>query len=203
MPTAHTTETNPGEIASASRVRKFQCARAMVVPAVLMCVAALAAGCGSGSGSPSNGVAANTLIRQGLSAESSGQTQQAISDFTAAVAKNPTSAIAYYDLGVIYQLYLKQPSQAASYYNKAILANPKYHPALYNLAIVETPSNPQAAISLYNQLIQSNPNDSNSLYNLGLLLIHEGQQTQGQADVTKAIFINPALKNRLPAGVSP
>ena len=48
-----------------------------------------------------------------------------------------------------------------------------------------------------------NPNDSNTLYNLGLLLINQGQSAQGETDVQKAVLINPALKNRVPPGVTP
>jgi tetratricopeptide (TPR) repeat protein len=119
------------------------------------------------------------------------------------LAADPTDAVPYYDLGVIYQLYLKQPSQAAAEYNKALLANSSYRPAIYNLAIIETTSNPQGAIALYQQLLTFNPNDSNVLFNLGLLLHAQGQPTQGQADVAKAVLINPALKSRVPTGITP
>jgi tetratricopeptide (TPR) repeat protein len=174
-----------------------------LVPAALLALAVLSAACGGGSPSPSS--SANSDISKGLSAESAGQTQQAISDFKAAAAANPTDPISYYDLGVIYQQYLKDPTQAASEYNKALLASSSYRPAMYNLAILETSGNPQGAISLYNQLLQSNPNDSNVLFNLGLLLHNAGQTTQAQTDISKAVLINPALKNRIPAnsGITP
>jgi tetratricopeptide (TPR) repeat protein len=169
----------------------------------LVSLGILVAACGN-SGSPTTGrSSANTDVTQGLAAERSGQTQQAIKDFQSALTADPTDAVPYYDLGVIYQLYLKQPSQAASEYNKALLANSSYRPAIYNLAIIETASNPQGAIALYQQLLTFNPNDSNVLFNLGLLLHAQGQPTQGQADVSKAVLINPALKSRVPAGISP
>ena len=205
MPTAPMTETLPEELASESRIPKLRGFRAIALPAVLVSVAALAAACsGGGSGnsnSPSS--SANALVSQGLKAEKSGHTQQAIDDFKAAAAKNPVSPVADDDLGVIYQQYVKQPTQAASYYNKAILADASYKPALYNLAILDTTSSPQDAINLYNQLLKINPNDSNVLYHLGLILFNQGQKTEGQADVQKAVLINPALKSRVPPGVTP
>jgi tetratricopeptide (TPR) repeat protein len=143
------------------------------------------------------------LISQGLAAERSGQTSQAVQDFKAAAAKNPTSPIAYYDLGVIYQQTLNQPSKASSAFNKALLADSIYKPALYDLAILDTPSNPIEAINLYNQILKLNPNDANVNFNNGLLLIAANQPTQGHADLKKAIALNPALASRLPAGVTP
>lgn len=146
---------------------------------------------------------ANALISEGLAAESHGQTQEAIKDFNAAVAKNPASAIGYYDLGVVYQQQVNDPTSATSAYNKALLANPNYKPALFNLAILQTQSDPAGAVSTYNQLLKLNPSDSNVLFNLGLLLIAQNQPVQGHADLQKAISINPTLAKRVPAGITP
>jgi tetratricopeptide (TPR) repeat protein len=195
------TSREPSENVGPNRTWKLKFARS-VLPAALISLGILVAACGNG-GSPTPRSSANTDISQGLTAERSGQTQQAIKDFQSAITADPTDAVSYYDLGVIYQLYVKQPSQAAAEYNKALLANSSYRPAIYNLAIIETASNPQGAIALYQQLLTFNPNDSNVLFNLGLLLHAQGQPTQGQADVSKAVLINPALKNRVPAGITP
>jgi Flp pilus assembly protein TadD len=178
--------------------------RYLLAPA-LAAVAVIAVACNSGSGSDSS--SASGLISQGLSAESSGQTQQAVKDFQAAVAKNPTDAIAYYDLGVIYQQNLNESTQAAAEYNKAILANPKYKPALFNLAIINTQSDPQTAVSLYNKLLTINPKDPNVLFNLGLLLISQNSSAttllQGHEYLKQAITIDPSLASRVPKGITP
>jgi Tfp pilus assembly protein PilF len=166
----------------------------------LLTVGLLAAGCSSSS--PSASSSADSLISQGLSAESHGQTQQALQDFSKAVAQNPSSTIGYYDLGVIYQQQLNEPNQAASEFNKALLADPTYKPALYDLAILETSTNPLSAINLYQQLLKLNPSDPNVLFNLGLLLYAHDSVAQGQADLNKAISIDPSLKSRVPAGVT-
>jgi tetratricopeptide (TPR) repeat protein len=167
----------------------------------LLAVGLLIAACGSPSSS--NTSSANSLISQGLAAQKGGQTNQAVQDFNAAATKNPTSPIAYYDLGVIYQQTLNQPAKAAAEFNKALLADPAYKPAMYDLAILDTPSNPIEAINLYNQILKLNPNDANVNFNDGLLLIAANQPTQGHADLQKAIAINPALASRVPAGITP
>jgi tetratricopeptide (TPR) repeat protein len=164
-------------------------------------VAVVAAACSSSPSSDTNSAAAK--ITAGLQAQHAGNNQEALNDFKAAIAKDPANAYAYYDLGVVYQENLHDSTDAINAYNKAILAKPDYKPALFNLAILQTPSNPQAAISTYQQLLALNKNDANVLFNLGLLLIAQGQTQQGQADVSKAVFINPALKSRVPAGVTP
>jgi tetratricopeptide (TPR) repeat protein len=173
-------------------------ARFILVPALAV-LAILTAACSS---SPSPSSSSNSLISQGLSAEAGGSPQQALKDFNQAVAQDPSNQVAYYDLGVMYQEKLGNRGQAATEYNKAILADPNYKPAIYNLAILDTSGDPTQAINLYNQLLKLNPNDSNVLFNLGLLLYQSGQTAQGQADLTKAIFLNPALKDRVPKSVT-
>lgn len=140
------------------------------------------------------------LVEDGLKAESQGQVHKAISDFEAAIAAAPNNQYAYYDLGVIYQQQLNNPAQAASWYEKALVADPKYRPALFNLAILNTVSNPKEAISLYDRILRINPNDADTNFNLGILLVSEHKTAQGQADIDKAIAADPSLASRLPKG---
>jgi type IV pilus assembly protein PilF len=181
------------------RRRPWRRSGVLLVPAILA-VAVLAGACNS---SPSATSASDSSLTAGLKAENSGQAQQALKDFNAAAAKNPTSAVPYYDLGVVYQEQLKNPTQAAVEYNKALLADPKYKSAMFNLATIETTTSPLNAITLYQKLLTLNPNDANTLFNLGLLLYGNGQMAQGQVDLAKAISLDPGLKSRLPAGVTP
>jgi Tfp pilus assembly protein PilF len=142
------------------------------------------------------------LVAQGLNAQSIGQTQQATQDYLAAIAKDPTNKFAHYDLGVIYQSQ-HDATNAAIEYNKALLIDPKYQPALFNLAVLQTSSDPQTAIGLYRRLLQINANDPNVNFNLGLVLISNGQPAEGHADLQKAIQISPSLRSRVPAGITP
>jgi Tfp pilus assembly protein PilF len=159
--------------------------------------------CSSSSSSSSTPAqTANHLIQSALKAQSKGNRAQAVKDLQAAIAANPANAIAYYDLGVIYQ-QANDANDAIAQYHKALLANPNYKPALFNLAISYTTSDPGQAISLYNQLLALNPNDANVLFNLGLLLIANNQSTDGHADLKKAIALSPALASRVPSGITP
>jgi tetratricopeptide (TPR) repeat protein len=173
--------------------------RLLILPAMLA-LALLAVACDNSS-SPSS--TASSDITQGLKAESAGQNQQAAKDFIAATTANPADAVAYYDLGAVYQEQLNNTAAAIAAYNKALLADPKYKPAMFNLATLESSSDPQAAIGLYNKILALNPNDANSNFNLGLLLIAQNQATEGHAALQKAISINPALAKRVPAGITP
>ena len=167
----------------------------------LVALSILAAGCSSGSsGSP--GAQANALVAAGLRAQTHGDTQHALQDYLAASAKDPTNKFAYYDAGVIYQ-QRNDASNASTAYHKALLADPHYRPALFNLAILLTPTEPAQAISVYGQLLTLNGNDPNVLFNLGLLLIQQNQPAQGHADLQKAIALQPSLRTRVPAGISP
>jgi cytochrome c-type biogenesis protein CcmH/NrfG len=190
-----------GESPAPSQGRSSRFGRILFALA-LAAIALIAAACSSSpSSNPSS--EAGSLISQGLTAESHGQVRQAVNDFNEAVAKNPSSAVPYYDLGVVYQERLNDPSLAQSEYNKATLADSSYKPALFNLAILETSSDPQGAINLYNELLKLNPNDPNVLFNLGLLLIAQNQSLTGHADLKKAISLDPSLASRVPKGITP
>jgi tetratricopeptide (TPR) repeat protein len=185
---------------AANRSGRFRLSKILLAPALLG-IAFVAVACQSDP--PSASSTASSDIAQGLKAESAGQNQQAVKDFTAATVADPTNAIAYYDLGVVNQETLNDSASAIAAYNKALLAQPSYKPALFNLAILETPNDPQTAITLYNKLLALNPNDANTNFNLGLLLIAQNQAAAGHAALQKAITINPALAKRVPAGITP
>jgi Flp pilus assembly protein TadD len=143
------------------------------------------------------------LISQGIHAESAGLSQQALRDFRAAAAADRTDAVPYYELGVLYQERLNEPTQAATAYKKALSLQPKYRAAMFNLAIVDTPGEPQSAINLYNELRLQNPRDANVAFNLGLLLIAQNQPVPGHQLLRNAISLDPALARKVPAGITP
>lgn len=175
-------------------------ARLLLAPAVLA-VVLFAASCGNNS--PSASSQADSLIAQGLQAESTGHLQQALHNFRAAAAKDPSNAVPYYRLGAVYQQGLHDPAQAVAAYKKALSIRPKYRQALFNLAIVDTPREPKSAINIYNELLLQNPKDAEAGFNLGLLLISQSQPVPGHALLKRAITLDPSLAKRLPAGITP
>jgi Tfp pilus assembly protein PilF len=177
----------------------FRLPRRVLLVVGVMTVALVAAGCGSGPSSPSAG---DSLVAKGLQAESDGQYQQAQRDFRSA-ATQEKSAIPYYDLGVLYQRDLHDPVQAAAAYKRALSIQHTDRNAMFNLAVVDTPSQPQAAENLYNQLRLLYPKDAQAYFNLGVLLIQQNQPTPGHILLKKAISLDPALAKQLPAGITP
>ena len=74
---------------------------------------------------------------------------------------------------------------------------------MFNLAIIDTFTDPQGAMNLYNELTLKNPKNANAYFNLGLLLIAQNQPIPGHAELKKALSLNPALAKKLPAGIIP
>jgi tetratricopeptide (TPR) repeat protein len=177
----------------------FSLRRPVLLIAGALAVGLLAASCGSSPSSPS---ASDSLVSNGLQAESEGQYQQAQRDFLSAAAQE-RSATPYYDLGVLYQRDLHDPAKAAVEYKRALSIQPKNKDALFNLAVVDTPSQPQAAENIYNQLRLLYPKDAQAYFNLGVLLIQQNQPTPGHILLKKAISLDPALAKQVPAGITP
>jgi len=72
---------------------------------------------------------------------------------------------------------------------------------MFNLADLQSVSDPQAAIATLRHLLVIDPNDHNAQFNLGLLLEAHGQVAAGAALLGKAIKGDPSLRARVPAGV--
>jgi Tfp pilus assembly protein PilF len=117
-------------------------------------------------------------------------------------AKDPAVVNLPYDLGVLYQLRLHDKVQAGTSYKRALEVDFTFQPALNNLAVLETSSDPTQAVALYNKLLKLNPNDAEVLLNLGRIFVAHGQSQQGQAHVERAVPVDPALATR-PPGATP
>jgi Flp pilus assembly protein TadD len=161
--------------------------------------ALVAVSCGSG---PNPSSVADSLVSKGLQAESAGNFQLAETDFRSAAAKTPSDADPYFELGVLYQR-LHDSTQAGTAYKQALSIEPMYKQAMFNLAVVDTPNQPQAAENLYNELRLQNPKDAQVDFNLGVLLIAQGQPTPGHQLLKQAVALNPGLAKQLPPGITP
>jgi tetratricopeptide (TPR) repeat protein len=144
-------------------------------------------------------------LNAGLVAFSQANYSQARADYEAVLQKDPSNKyglnkIAWYDLGVLDQR-LGRAAAASSEYKQALVLDPKYTSALYNLAILETLSDPSHAISLYEQALATSPKDPNIQWNLGLLLYNRGHLARGRALLKSALKISPSLRSKLPKHV--
>ncbi|MGA8295786.1 MAG: tetratricopeptide repeat protein [Acidimicrobiales bacterium] len=145
------------------------------------------------------------LLNAGITAFTQGNDSQARADYQKVIKHDPKNTygldkIAWYDLGVLDQK-LGNTSSARSEYQQALLIDPKYTNALYNLAVLETPTNPSNAIALYREDLAISPKDPNIRWNLGLLLYKSGNVAAGRAFLKSAIRIDPSIAVKLPKDV--
>ena len=107
---------------------------------------------------------------------------------------------AYFNLGVLAQA-ANDSKGAILAYKKALVVDPTYSPALFNIAVASTPINPKAAMTYYAVILSMNDKDANSLYNLGLLKWAVGEKTAAVKLVQSAIEISPELASKVPAEI--
>jgi tetratricopeptide (TPR) repeat protein len=158
----------------------------------------LLAGCGAGPPAPSTpaGAVSHALDRA-RQAEASGNLSSAVSEYQKAVALDPHNEIAWFNLGVIAQ-ERSQNTQALADYKQAVAANPRFVSALYNLALLETVRSPKDAVSDYERVVTIQPSYAAAHLNLGYLLKQMGHTQQGDAEIAKAIALEPALGRPAP-----
>ncbi len=169
---------------------------AVVVVATL---AGAVSACSSGPSAPQG--SATQLLEDGLSAQHDGNLDLALADYQAVLSKEPSDVDAIFDVGTIYQAR-SQNSQAATWYERALKLQPNLSQALYNLAIIDTSSNPTEAVSLYQEDITVDASNASAWFNLGVILYRQGQQTDGRADIKHAISLNPALSSYVPSDIN-
>lgn len=121
-----------------------------------------------------------------------------MADFQASIKADPVIAVPYYDIGVLYEEG-HDNTDAATYFQKALIVQPTDISAAWDLALLDTSTSPTQAVTLYQQILTTDKNDPQVLFNLGLLLEKEGQATQGSADLQKAVRLDPALVKQLPS----
>ena len=185
-----------------SRGLRFRRPGQVATGTAVLLVGLVAAGCGSGSAGSSTSTTVKAtpavqLFNAGLTAQTENNPAQAVSDFTASLALDPSSVYAEYDLGIA-QTSVGHTSAAVSAYRKAIALGSTFKPAYFNLADLLTSSEPATAIKLFKQLEKIDPKDANIEFNLGLLLESQGQVAAGEAQLKAALITNPALKSRVP-----
>jgi Tfp pilus assembly protein PilF len=154
----------------------------------------LLAGCFGEDKKPSP--SASSLVDSAITEIAAGHQETAEALLRQALKKEPDNALAHYNLGVIFQS--RGDNQAAlDEYGKALVANPKYVPALFNTATIYGNSNPALAITTYKRVIALQPLAPTAYLNLGLLEIGSGLESQGIADLTAALRQDPSLVKQL------
>lgn len=160
----------------------------LCVPLMLVGVGLGAAACSSPSGTS----AANSSLAAGIKAQEAGDTGAATSDYLKALKEDPGNEYANYDLGLIDQ-EKGDVAGAEAYYRASLAQAPYYTPALFNLAIAVTSSNPIEAEELYRQVLAIDPTDAEAHLNLGYVLVSLGDHTEGESQISTALREDPAL----------
>lgn len=143
---------------------------------------------------------ADAALQKGLDAHAAGDLTAAAAAYREVLIHDPNNQYAYYNLGVIDHANGSLAS-ADSNYSLAISIDPAYVPALYNLAIVKTAEGDiKAAIDLYRSAIDAQPDYAAAHLNLGFALIENGDKREGNAELAKAIKLDPSLASRIPEG---
>ena len=162
---------------------------ALVLPVILT----LAASCGgSGTVAKPADPAADALAR-GIAAHNADKLDEATKDYFEVLSSDPKNKFAFYNLGQIARVQ-NRLAIAEGYYRAALEADGNYGPALFGLGVVRQAFNAvQEAIDLYRKDIGLEPNNAAAHYNLGLLLRIQGKTAEGDAEIAKAIQLDPKL----------
>jgi tetratricopeptide (TPR) repeat protein len=177
---------------SASTSRRFVSALVAGVA-----VTALASGCGKTTPSlpEPNPSKASAELAAGLQAQTKGQLDSAATHFQETLKYDPKNKYALYNLALI-DASESKTADAESKYRIVLGIDPNYVPALFNLAIlVKNKGDSGEALSLYRRVIVAKPTYAAAHMNLGLLLRATGDAADGNAEVHKAITLDPQLKD--------
>ncbi len=169
--------------------------RTLLAAVALPLILAVAAACGGGgSNTPSQPAdrAANALAR-GIAAQNANKLDEATQDYFEVLSYDPRNKFAFFDLGQIAK-FQNRLQIAEGYYRSAIEIDPKYGSALFGLGLVRMAFNDiQGAIDLYLRAIVEEPTNAAAHYNLGLMLRIQGKTAEGDAEIARAIQLDPKL----------
>lgn len=172
--------------------------------AALGVIALLLTGCSSQSATPT--VAPSTLMSDAVTAQNAGDSATSkakLEELVASADLKEDQALvvtAYFNLGVLAQS-ANDTETAILNYKKALVIDPTYAPALFNIAVASTQINPEAAMTYYGIILSSNIKDANSLYNLGLLKWNNNEKAMAVKYIKAAIAVSPELAEKVPAEI--
>ncbi len=163
--------------------------------------ALLVSGCGNSA--QDKKAQAQEALNAALKLQASGQKDKARAKYQEVLDADPTNKYAIYDLALLDQLDGKNDS-AEGKYRVVIKLDPLFEPALYNLGVILGASGSRTveAIDLYRRAIGASPGAAEAHFNLALLLRRQGKKAEGAAEMSKALTLNPKLKDPAAKGAS-
>ncbi len=150
---------------------------------------------------------ADEVLQEALQLHADGDLDGAEEAYLRVIQLDPQNQFAYYNLGLISQTRGDMVS-AESSYRTAIAIDPDFVVALFNLAILRADAGAtREAIDLYEHIIEVTPAEganaetirllASAHLNLGFLLIEDGDQTRGEAELDEAVRLDPSLEDRI------
>jgi Flp pilus assembly protein TadD len=139
---------------------------------------------------------AQRMVDLGLKAHVDGRLGTAETYYRKAIDLDDKNKLAYYNLGLVEQS-LGNDVEAETAYRVVLKLDADYEPALFNLAILRTKdSDFDGAESLYRRALAAKPGGAAAHLNLGLLLKQTGRSAEGDAEIAKAVSLDPSLAGR-------
>jgi tetratricopeptide (TPR) repeat protein len=137
---------------------------------------------------------AGALAATGFELQQQGRMVEAAEAYRAAVAIDPSNAVAHFNLGVLHH-QTGATVDAALRYEAALAADPQHVPSLFNLALLRAgQADPDRAIDLYRRVLAVEPQHASASLNLGVLLLERGEVVEGTELIDRAVALNPALQ---------
>ena len=108
------------------------------------------------------------LFAMGAEHQRAGRLEEAIPEYTRALALNPNLSEAYNNLGVVLR-GTGRPEAAVACYRRAIALRPRNGSSYTNLGnVLRDLGRSQAAVASHQQAVYLEPNNPNALHNLGV-----------------------------------
>ena len=145
---------------------------------------------------------ASVALAKGLAAHRAGKLDEARALYNEVLKNEPRNKFGYYNLGLLAQTRGDNIS-AENDYRLAISIDPNFTSPLFNLAIIlAAKGSDNEAMELYRKVIALEPRNAGAHLNLGLILRKTGDHVQGDAEVAKALELDPSLAKRLDESAS-
>jgi len=162
------------------------------LPRLFVCASLVVLLVGACAGKSETQLATDEL-NAGLAASKACQSDQAETHYRACLRHNPQNEFCIYNLGVIAGAAGKT-IEAENDYRLALLINPNFPSAIFNLALLRAAAgSPDEAASLYRRYIELRPQDAGGHLNLGLLLRPTGHDADANAELSKAVALDPTI----------
>ena len=163
------------------------------VGAGALVVMLLVSGCGDSA--QDKKATADKALDAALKLQGSGEKDRARAKYQEVLDAEPTNKFAIYNLALLDQQDGKN-DMAEGKYRVVIKLDPAYEPALYNLGVLVAKSGRTSeAVDLYRRAISSRPAAANAHFNLALLLRFQKKKAEGDAEMGKALSLDPKLKD--------